>query len=765
MERFLDSWQYAIKGTPIDAMMFDIAVYRAPVLGGKDAATGQHAPPVAHRRFIPWGQKVFSPHEVAQMYNSVHSAQGAGSRAEDQLRRLLEPFAGDDMQAKMRSFLQQNRDRDGGVTLPQQQQQAAIAAQSADASAAAQQGQAVPPPAFFHIFTRAPAEGFMHPADLDSETLPAEPPTALAMNILGLQSGTDADDNGISAKSSSSSSSTSASTFVPLRTGAANTPVPTASREHSMFVMLAVGTASQPAQGAAAPGAPARFEWRGTEHVLLQIVRMPDGTLITRPSLADVHVLGVDESAVTSFVVNVAQDQNGNIAVVDEAGRHLASRGSVLVDANLDDLAADGSGGGGGRARRGNSGGGSGHDKRWLSVKKDIVQRGVVLEMAKRAQSPHAPDSAGNVGTLKMLRQAIGVHDPPRAAAAPAHALAASTAALSATAGKSGADIFAASTTAKRAHHDVVPTIAPAGGFDANGGGAASAASATPTFTPPPAQGTHRVHFFVTLECVLGVEREAVFARCTWLFPPAGVALDTANNRKSGVRELMQFTTQTAFASRHVDENYNHVTRHTLNVPIEMHCVMAEVTPGAPRLVLEVFSGGDGHGHQTLEGYALLTCSPVPGMQNHLLVDMWRPRMSGFEQMKAFFVGGSAALVDREAAALPYGQIALEAQALDAKVRRDVAERWRLEAAAAAVLTAHVGGAGGGGGGGGGGAGVVARMGGGGGGAAAACPSAEDVDYDIAVQTSVATHSRAGLLTTSEGHVQVSVMTIVQKSS
>jgi hypothetical protein len=241
-------------------------------------------------------------------------------------------------------------------------------------------------------------------------------------------------------------------------------------------------------------------------------------------------------------------------------------------------------------------------------------------------------------------------------------------------------------------------------------------------FTASPPPGTIRAHFLLTIDSVTGVEHDACFVRFVWSLPLAGVTIDVEGNRRAGLRTVLGSTSQTALASRYLDEDYRYVTRHTINMPVELHCLCEVNAPGTPRLLVEVYSGGDGCGPQTLEGYGLITCAPIPGRRVYS-TDLWRPTVTGEEAVRRVFLGGSPSLVDaEETVGLPYGIHARAGRAAEAGVR-----------------AAH--------------AASVAR---------GAAPVAHELERRVLQATSVMASSRAGLMTESTGSVQVTLQCIVQ---
>jgi hypothetical protein len=174
-----------------------------------------------------------------------------------------------------------------------------------------------------------------------------------------------------------------------------------------------------------------------------------------------------------------------------------------------------------------------------------------------------------------------------------------------------------------------------------------------PTFTLPPSNPQqHRVHFFGTVEKIRGLDHSYVFLKCEFVLPLAGFQLDSDVNRKCGVSTRHEIVSQTACASRFIDIDEIHMTMHQFNLPFELHGIMDVVTPVTPRMVVSAWSA-DGDGRQSLLGYGLITLSPVPG-RRHCTVEMWKPSLHGRETLRSLFVGGSVSLVDAEDAAVPY---------------------------------------------------------------------------------------------------------------
>ena len=189
-------------------------------------------------------------------------------------------------------------------------------------------------------------------------------------------------------------------------------------------------------------------------------------------------------------------------------------------------------------------------------------------------------------------------------------------------------------------------------------------------FTYAPGATMTRVHYFGTVECVNRVESDDLFVIVKFLLPPTGVTLDTETNRKAGVAWSDVVVSQTASPLRGLrDDEVVYETQHVFNLPWEFHCLYNNESPHAARAVIEVWSK-IGERRQQLEGYGLLTLSPVPGTVRHN-IGLWRPSMRGSEALKHLFIGGAPSLVDAEDAAIPYKRMQANVHADEAAAKAD----------------------------------------------------------------------------------------------
>lgn len=594
IERFLDSWRYAVKDRSVEEIVFRVRVWRAP----RDAET---ATQLLCDRPVAWGMQVPSPLDLIHLYQREPGSNYLadmlsvfpGHSVEERLSNYLVktehyPCRRDppDAAAKKRAaaqkrlrqkklekerLMKQKRKRtkesQGGEednepgTNPDTARSEVVEDEEQDSE------NPIPlfEPVIAHLFTRTEDESYDNVDEFVSEVIPAQQITPLhLLHLLG----------NANRQPGVQSNSTREESLGDI-----------SSSGRKMFLMWSIGaTESTPPVDDAHL---ATFRWQGSEQVILQCQRIADSVFVSKPSLNELHTLAVGYDWIITYQVDVLE----SISAL-HLGTGRTDPRTLLMPERLEEKAPTAE----------------------EPSRDDNDDAGADLK--PRTQSAHrrtaTPQTHDDIQKSKMalLQHAVNIYDSK--------------------AQPKGSSVEPSDSFGRRRDR-------------AQPGG---------TFTAAPARTHSRQHHFVTVNFTDGVEHDNAFVRCHWIVPP-GVLIDEEINQKTGIVHRDVVSSQIAIASRFINHEYNFVTRHIFNVPTECHIIKDNQDPRAVRLVIEVLGCGETGGHHTLHGYGVVTLTEVCGMRTRT-IDLWRPSSHGKEDLKELFIGGSTGLVSMEEVGIPY---------------------------------------------------------------------------------------------------------------
>jgi hypothetical protein len=203
---------------------------------------------------------------------------------------------------------------------------------------------------------------------------------------------------------------------------------------------------------------------------------------------------------------------------------------------------------------------------------------------------------------------------------------------------------------------------------------------------PPRDYNEVSLHVFCTIESVTDIQRDYIYLRITTILPPKGK--EDPNNKRMGVINDLQVTTQMATACRRKNQYGLPQTVHVFNFPLEVH-VVSQIDSSPIFFNVEVFSGGTKGDHERPEGYCTIQVTNGAGLSEET-VGLWLPKKTGLERLKSWFVGGGPALAHvHDAAISPFsmdvrraGMMTESVGELHFKLMRVMHRRPRLDSSA-----------------------------------------------------------------------------------